>query len=142
MSDIKQELKTIKYLDFKIEHNLQELQNLKLYQDILKGIDYSLEKIQSSNRMDISDTIIKIVDLETQINDDIKRLLDKKELLKAKIDTLKPLMYQVMYLRYFKYYSWSVVAKELYYCEEYVRKIHGIALEILRKNEKEFTKKC
>ena len=73
------------------------------------------------------------MDLEQNINSDITRLVEKKKVLKSKIDKLEPIMYQIMYLRYFKYYTWSVIATELFYCEGYIKKLHGLALEILRK---------
>ena len=132
MEDIKQELKSIKYLDFKINSSIEELERLKFYQDLLKGIDYRME-VQNSSKSDMSDAIIKIVDLEQNINSDITRLVEKKKVLKSKIDKLEPIMYQIMYLRYFKYYTWSVIATELFYCEGYIKKLHGLALEILRK---------
>lgn len=133
MEDIKQELKSIKYLDFKINSSIEELERLKFYQDLLKGIDYRMDKVQNSSKGDMSDTIIKIVDLEQSINSDITRLVEKKKILKSKIDKLEPIMYQIMYLRYFKFYTWSVIATELFYCEGYIKKLHGLALEILRK---------
>ncbi|WP_150263743.1 hypothetical protein [Parvimonas micra] len=133
MEDIKQELKSIKYLDFKINSSIEELERLKFYQDLLKGIDYRMDKVQNSSKSDMSDAIIKIVDLEQNINSDITRLVEKKKVLKSKIDKLEPIMYQIMYLRYFKYYTWSVIATELFYCEGYIKKLHGLALEILRK---------
>lgn len=133
MEDIKQELKSIKYLDFKINSSIEELERLKFYQDLLKGIDYRMDKVQNSSKTDMSDAIIKIVDLEQSINSDITRLVEKKKILKSKIDKLEPIMYQIMYLRYFKYYTWSVIAAELFYCEGYIKKLHGLALEILRK---------
>ena len=34
MEDIKQELKEIKYLDFKINSSIEELERLKFYQDL------------------------------------------------------------------------------------------------------------
>ena len=133
MEDIKQELKEIKYLDFKINSSIEELERLKFYQDLLKGIDYRMDKVQNSSTSDMSDAIIKIVDLEESIKKNISILVEKKKILKSKIDTLEPTMYQILYLRYFKYYQWSVIANKLYYCEGYIKKLHGIALEILRK---------
>lgn len=133
MEDIKQELKNIKYLDFKINSSIEELERLKFYQDLLKGIDYRMDKVQNSSTSDMSDAIIKIVDLEESIKKNISILVEKKKILKSKIDTLEPTMYQILYLRYFKYYQWSVIANELFYCEGYIKKLHGIALEILRK---------
>ncbi len=72
MVDIKQELKNIKYLDFKINSEIKELEKLKIYEDILKGIDYRMDKVQNSNKSDISDTIVKIVDLEENIKNSRK----------------------------------------------------------------------
>ena len=54
MEDIKQELKSIKYLDFKINSSIEELERLKFYQDLLKGIDYRMDKVQNSSKSDMS----------------------------------------------------------------------------------------
>ncbi len=43
-------------------------------------------------------------------------------------------MCKIMYLRYFEYLSWSEISSQIYYSEGYIKKLHGIALEILRKN--------
>lgn len=133
MVDIKQELKNIKYLDFKIKSEIKELEKLKIYEDILKGIDYRMDKVQNSNTSDISDTIVKIVDLEESIKKNISILVEKKKILKSKIDTLEPTMYQILYLKYFEYLSWYEISSQIYYSEGYIKKLHGIALEILRK---------
>lgn len=134
MVDIKQELKNIKYLDFKIKSEIKELEKLKIYEDILKGIDYRMDKVQNSNTSDISDTIVKIVDLEENIKKNISILVEKKNKLKSQITILEPTMCKIMYLRYFEYLSWSEISSQIYYSEGYIKKLHGIALEILRKN--------
>ncbi|WP_288867915.1 hypothetical protein [uncultured Parvimonas sp.] len=134
MVDIKQELKNIKYLDFKIKSEIKELEKLKIYEDILKGIDYRMDKVQNSNKSDISDTIVKIVDLEENIKKNISILVEKKNELKSKITILEPTMCKIMYLRYFEYLSWYEISSQIYYSEGYIKKLHGIALEILRKN--------
>lgn len=135
MRDIKDELKEIEYLDFKINESLKELEQLRHYTDVLKGLDYSRERVKSSNRSDVADTIVKIVDLENLINRDIDRLINKKSVLKSKIGTLEPKLYQILYLRYFKFYRWYSVAAELNYDLDYVKKLHGIALQRLRRKD-------
>jgi hypothetical protein len=131
MEDIKQELKNIKYLEInKIHGKKAHIVKVRI---VLKGIDYRMDKVQNSSTSDMSDAIIKIVDLEESIKKNISILVEKKKILKSKIDALEPTMYQILYLRYFKYYQWSVIANELFYCEGYIKKLHGIALEILRK---------
>ena len=75
----KEYLQQLQKLDIVINQKLQELYELKKLQDI-KAIDYTKEKVQSSrqNGANFENVLIKIIDMENEINAEIDRFIDKK----------------------------------------------------------------
>lgn len=78
--------------------------------------------------------IIKIINLELLINEDIDRLVDiKSELVKTlkKMDDTDCRL--ILEYRYLNYYQWEEIAEKMHYTVRWVYKLHGRALEKLEK---------
>ena len=76
----KEELRDIMFLDSRIESKLRQLENLKNTKDCLGSIDYSKDRVQTSNTTSsIENAVIRIVDLENEINSDIDDFVDMKQ---------------------------------------------------------------
>lgn len=73
------ELNNLKYLDKIITSKKNQLARLRRTYDTIKAQDYSKERITGGIRQDISDTVIKIVDLEREIIADIDALCGEKK---------------------------------------------------------------
>lgn len=75
-------------------------------------------------------TIVKIVDLENEINEDIDTLVDLKREIVGVIKHIQSPEYQTLLeLRYLCFYSWEKVAVEMEYDLRYMHKLHRKALE-------------
>ena len=127
----KQYLSQLQKLDVVIEQKLQELDELKKITVDLKGIDYTKEKVKSSatHCADFENTIIKIMDLESKINAEIDKFVDKKHTIINQIQALNDTKYvQVLHKRYVEYKGFEQIACEMGYTYDYVRKVHSRAL--------------
>jgi len=131
---IKEELKELRVVSKIIDSKERQLSQLKRYCTTIKSFDYSKEKINGGKKQDFSDTVAKIIDLESEINKDIDDLIDKKIKMKEFIkSTLSGNEYIVIQMRYFDEYDWIEIAIQLNYTIDNIYKIHGKALFKLNK---------
>lgn len=84
----------------------------------------------SPNVQSMEETIVKIVDLEREINRDIDALVDLKAEARKVISKLdNPEQQLILEMRYLCYKSWAEIAEDLSFSESNVYKIHGEALK-------------
>ena len=75
------------------------------------------------------DTIIKIIDLEHEINRDIDWLVDLKKAARESINTMNdPEERLILELRYLCYKTWPEIAEAMGVSESTVYRTHGLAL--------------
>lgn len=129
----KEELRDIMFLDSRIESKLRQLENLKNTKDCLGSIDYSKDRVQTSNTTSsIENAVIRIVDLENEINSDIDELVSMKQ--KAREDMSKATGIEniILEMRYLENMDWEEIAYRLNYSLPAVYKIHGQALKTIK----------
>lgn len=131
--ELKNKLKSSWAISKQIESRYEELQHLK---DNAVRITpaYSLAPGSGSGQKQES-AIIRIVDMEMAINDDIANLvaaLQEVRALVALVDDDIPRL--VLHKRYLCYQKWEQIAADLNYSWQWIHKMHGRALrEILQK---------
>jgi len=82
----------------------------------------------------MENTVVKIVDLEKEINEDIDRLVDvKAEIMETISQVDDPICQLLLEMRYISGKAWEEVARELNYNDRSVFKIHGRALKKIKK---------
>ena len=132
----KEYLQQLQKLDIVINQKLQELYELKKMGGI-KCIDYTMEKVQSSRQYgaNFETILIKIIDMENEINAEIDSFIDMKHCIINQIQTLDNSKYmQVLYKRYVEYKRLEMVACEMAYTFQYVVLLHGQALKDFEQN--------
>ena len=130
----KEELMDIMYLDSRIESKLRQLESLKNTKDCLGSIDYSKDRVQTSNTTSsIESAVIRIVDLEQEINEDIDELVSMKQKAREEINKTSALGRMILEMRYFECMKWEEIAYRLNYSIRAVYKIHGQALEEIKR---------
>ena len=83
---------------------------------------------RNTHRME--DTIIKIIDLENEINKEIDRLIDLKTEMTRVISSVQNMEYQrLLELRYLCFRSWKQIADEMGYSKQHIFRLHNEALE-------------
>ena len=83
----------------------------------------------------MEDVIVKIIDLQNEINADIDKLVDFKAEVMSVIKSIDNLEYQTLLeLRYLCFKPWEQIAIELGYSINNVFKMHRKAIELLEKD--------
>ena len=127
---VKEYLTQALWLDRRINSKLEYLESLKNISTKVTTT-YTLENksegIVEKSRME--NTIVKIIDLENEINSDIDQLIDLKKDIMHKIEKVKDINCRVLLeMRYLGGKSWEDIAVALTYDRSTVFRIHGKAL--------------
>ena len=126
----KEFLNKIRYIDMMINCKLEQVAELRSM--LLPGaIRYDKDKVQTSNNADtITDTMLKIVDLEEKINADIDKLVEMKGLARDKIERMENNVEKViLYKRYFGNESFEQISVAMGYSWRWIHKLHNDALK-------------
>ena len=130
----KEFLSQVKKLDTIINNKQDELTRLNGMTTKVTA-SWSGEVVAGSGSQDkLGDTIAKIVDLQNEINKDIDRLIGKKREVGEVIEKVQNArQIRVLYLRYFDHQTWESIACNMGLSYQGVCKIHGRALESVKK---------
>ena len=126
----KEFLNKMRHIDMIINCKLEQVAELKSM--LLPGaVRYDKDKIQTSPSADvISDTMLKIVELEEKINADIDKLVEMKSLARDKIERMENNVEKViLYKRYFGNESFEQISVEMGYSWRWIHKLHNDALK-------------
>lgn len=132
----KHKLKDIIYLNDRIDSKLRQLNELRFTMEGIKGIDYSRDKIQTAPTSSVENTIIKIVDYEQAINQDIDKLIDMKDKARKEINKVKGQCGTVLEMRYLECMRWEEIAYRLHYSIRRIYQLHGEGLAKIREDKK------
>ena len=136
----KEYLRQLKTLDNMINAKLLEKERMRAL--ATKGTSNLEERVQDSGSGGIENTIIKITELERQINADIDKLVDLKTEASQLIDSIEDSNYKtVLSMYYVSNVTFEQMAEYMNYSVAGIFKIHGYALrefnEIFQKKDKE-----
>ena len=130
-----------------INSDLAELENLKALSTSVSGATYGGERVQGGNLPGsrIEAIVLKIVDLEREIQAEINRYLDLKKAVREAINRV-PNQNEKLILRYryIEMLSWSEIQKKMNLEERQAFVLHGKALKRITVPDltKENTEKC
>lgn len=128
----KEELRELRHLDILINTKQSQIDDLRAKVRYLQATDYGRDRVQTSNKNTIEDLILKICDLEIEIEKDIDLLIDKKKNAILEINSINDLRYRtILELRYLKSKKWEEIAVETGYEYSWVLRLHGEALKKL-----------
>ena len=128
----KQYLKQITRLDNLIKSKLEQIEELR---SLAEKVTVEAKLVKSYNKNSyqsdkVGDIVVKIVDLNNEINEYIDRLIDLKAEAVRLIDSLEDPDYRLLLnLRYINGYTFERIAVEMNYCYRWITKLHGRALE-------------
>ena len=116
-------------LDQRIDAKLEQVSNLRALATKATATISDMPRSSSPNLQHMESTILKIIDLEQEINEDIDRLVDLKKEITAAIKAVTVPEYQmVLELRYLFYKRWEEIAVSMNYTTANVFLLHGKAL--------------
>ena len=128
------------WLNQRIDNKLEQLERLKAMAMRVTA-NLTQEKVSGgyNKRSPMENTIVKIMDLEREVNDEIDKLINlKQEILETISLVDDPMAQLLLEMRYINRRTWGEIAEELGYSDRGIHKIHGRAL----KEIDEITKKC
>jgi hypothetical protein len=126
-------------IDQRINSKLEQVMSLR---DLLGKANVTLTgmpKTPTPNPHSMEDIIVKMVDLESEINDDIDTLVDlKAEIMRCIKRVDNPEYQTLLEMRYLCFKRWEEIAIELSYSMQYAFRMHERALaetEVFLKKE-------
>ncbi len=128
----KEYLQQLKRLDIVIKQKNKEVDNLRLKSKSTSSIDYSKEKVQTSPSGEASfvKLIGRIVDLETEISQEINIFVEEKHKIINQIQKLNNADYiRLLYKRYVEYKSLERICVEMDFSYDYIKHLHGCDLK-------------
>lgn len=123
-------LKQLELLNEKINQKLLQVSELRQMAMSSGAIDYSKDRVQSFPTGDgLSNSVIRYVALEEEIDKQIDQFVDMKNLIINQIQGLKDVNHmKILFKRYVEFKRLEVIAVEMNYTYQYTREMHGYAL--------------
>lgn len=123
-------LQQVKKLDVLIDNKLEQIELLRARATSTTAPSGG-DRVQSTGKGDnLERIIIKMLDMERDLERQIDTLVDLKTEVMSVIDQLEnPNQINLLYKRYIKFEAWETIAEEMNYSIQAVFKQHGIALQ-------------
>lgn len=128
----KEYLQKLRKLNVTIDQKVKELDDLKKTLTTIGSFDYSKDRVQSSASGDppFVKTLMKIYDLESEIDAEIDKLVDDKHQIINQIHELpNPKHIDILYKHYVEFKRLEIVAVEMNFTYQYIVELHGDALK-------------
>lgn len=130
---IKEYLSQAYRIDQRINSKLEQVSSLR---ELAVKATSTLSDTYSSgngNKQKMEGVIVKIIDLEHEIDEEVDRLVDLKQEIVSLIKKVKNPEYQTLLeLRYLNFKTWEQIATEMHYSIQHTFRIHDKALSLLR----------
>ena len=126
----KEYLSQVYRLDKRIDSKIEQLKSLNLLATKCTSTLSDMPKSQSISNSRLEDTVVKIVDLQEEINRDIDSLVDLKRDIVRTIKSVQNPEYQIILeLRYLCFKTWEEIAVQMNCSIDNVFKIRKNALK-------------
>ena len=137
----KEYLSQIRALDEKLKHRKQQIEEIRTKCENISAIDYSKDRVQTSNGNGQKLLLVKYLDLVKELEVDLLAFRIKQANIIREIEKLSDDKYmRLLYARYVQYKSLEQIAVEMNYSFHWIRHVHGEALEQFRKEVMELRK--
>lgn len=126
----KEYLKQAFYLDKRINSKLKQVESLNALATKATSTLSDMPKSLNTGISNLEDTIIKIIDLQEEINRDIDKLVDLKSEIVDVINKIEDKELQVILeKRYLCFETWEKIAVEMNYSIQHIFRLHSKALK-------------
>lgn len=122
------------HLDLLINSKLEQASRLRALATKVTAHISDMPRGSSGSKSTMENTVVKLVDLEKEIDADIDELVDMKRDVAEKISCVRnPKLSLLLEMRYLAYMKWTEIAEILGTDVRYVHKLHGKALACVGK---------
>lgn len=126
----KEYLKQAFYLDKRINSKLEQVESLNALATKATSTLSDMPKSPSRGTSKLENTIVKIVDLQEEINRDIDKLVDLKAEMVGTIKQIQNKELQVILeKRYLCYETWEKIAVDMNYDIRHIHRLHNLGLK-------------
>ncbi len=133
----KEYLQQLQRLDTIIKHEIKEKTELRNSLASVSSPSSSIERIKGGSLSDnssFSTRILRIIDLEAEIDKNICTLVNLKHLIIHQIDNLQNVRHiKLLYKRYVEFKPLKLIADEINFTYQYTKELHGNALQEFEK---------
>lgn len=120
------------YLDKRINSKLEQVESLNALATKATSTLSDMPKNPNRGTSSMEDTIIKIIDLQEEINKDINRLVDlKSEIVRTIKEVEDKELQTVLEKRYLCFEAWEKIAVGLNYSIQHIFRLHKKALKLI-----------
>ena len=126
----KEYLKQAFYLDKRINSKLEQVESLNALATKATSTLSDMPKSPNRGSSKLEDTIVKIVDLQEEINRDIDKLVDLKAEMVGTIKQIQNKELQVILeKRYLCFETWEKIAVDMNYEIRHIHRLHNLGLK-------------
>ena len=120
-------------LDQQIQSKLQQISSLRALSGVMRSFVGSEPVAHTRNVTALEDTVIKIMEEERELNEEIDRLVDLKREIKETIAEVKELNYRlVLEKRHLCFQSWERIGREMGHTDRWAQIKHQDALRVVQ----------
>lgn len=122
-------------LNMRIQDKQERLAQFKELATSIGAMDYSKDRVQggSNTEAHFESQVIKAVDLEQEIAEDIKRLCELQIEISNTIDAVEDVNCSlVLSKRYLLMKDWDSIAEEMAYSKKHIHRLHKKGLELIK----------
>ena len=131
----KEYLKQAFYLDKRINSKLEQVESLNALATKATSTLSDMPKSPSRGTSKLEDTIVKIIDLQEEINRDIDKLVDLKSEMECVLKNIKDSQTRIIFeKRYLCYKNWEDIALDMNLNVRHIHRIHNRGLEEIEMN--------
>ena len=119
----------------RIQDKQERLAQFKELATSIGAMDYSKDRVQGGNGTDapFESQVIKAVDLEAEIAEDIKKLCELQIEISNTIDAVEDVNCSlVLSKRYLLMKDWDKIAEEMSYSKKHIHRLHKKGLEMIK----------
>lgn len=123
-------------LDQQINSKLEQVSALRQLATKATASIHAERVSGTKQRSPLENAVVKLIDLEHEINDDIDRLVDLKRDIVGAINLVEQPEYQLLLeLRYLSYKTWEEIADAMNYSWRNIHYVHSKALRVVEEQK-------
>lgn len=130
----KQYLKQAYRCNALLKNSINEIDNLRAMSKSITSPDLSKERVSCtrSNDAPFEKAVVKLVDLEKTVEEEMMRLLDLKSDIRKTVNQLENVKgVLVLRYRYLEFMTWEAIAEKMTYSIRQIHRIHEAALNAM-----------
>ena len=128
----KEYLSQARLLDARINAKIQQVSALNDLATHATATLTGMPRNPSRSESRMAEAVVKIIDLQNEINHDIDELVDLKREITRRVKSIPNAEYQLLLeKRYLCFMTWEQISLDMHYTNRWLRKMHERALDVV-----------